>query len=66
MQPAIWLRRQWGAVRANGSISRTSMNEQYGGKTQGGSVVAAIVMAVILLTATGFIGYLPCRSLPPS
>ena len=35
------------------------MNEQYGGKTQGVSVVAAIVMAVILLTATGFIGYLP-------
>lgn len=48
-----------GCCPANGSISRTSMNEQYGGKTQGVSVVAAIVMAVILLTATGFIGYLP-------
>ncbi len=43
-----------GAVRRTESISRTSMNEQYGGKTQGVSVVAAIVMAVILLTATGF------------
>ena len=48
-----------GCCPANGSISRTSMNEQYGGKTQGVSIVAALVMAVILLTATGFIGYLP-------
>ena len=30
-----------------------------GGQTQGVSVVAAVVMAVILMTATGFIGYLP-------
>lgn len=35
------------------------MNEQYGGKTQGVSITAAAVMAVILMTATGFIGYLP-------
>lgn len=48
-----------GCCPANGSISRTSMNEQYGGKTQGVSIVAAIVMAGILLGATGFIGYLP-------
>lgn len=48
-----------GCCPANGSISRTSMNEQYGGQTQGVSVVAAVVMAVILMTATGFIGYLP-------
>lgn len=48
-----------GCCPANGSISRTSMNEQYGGRTQGVSIVAAVVMAVILLTATGFIGYLP-------
>ncbi len=48
-----------GCCPVNGSISRTAMNEQYGGKTQGVSIVAAVSMAVILLTATGFIGYLP-------
>ena len=48
-----------GCCPANGSISRTSMNEQYGGKTQAVSLVASLVMAVILLSATGFIGYLP-------
>lgn len=48
-----------GCCPVNGSISRTSMNEQYGGKTQGVSITAAAVMAVILMTATGFIGYLP-------
>lgn len=48
-----------GCCPVNGSISRTSMNEQYEGKTQAVSVVAAITMAVVLLCATGFIGYLP-------
>ena len=48
-----------GCCPVNGSISRTSMNEQYGGKTQGVSIVAAVTMTVILLSATGFIGYLP-------
>ena len=48
-----------GCCPVNGSISRTSMNEQYGGKTQAVSVTAGLVMAVILLCATGFIGYLP-------
>lgn len=48
-----------GCCPVNGSISRTSMNEQYGGKTQAVSVVAGIFMAGILLCATGFIGYLP-------
>ena len=48
-----------GACPVNGSISRTSMNEQYGGKTQVVSITAGLVMAVILLCATGFIGYLP-------
>lgn len=48
-----------GCCPANGSISRTSMNEQYGGKTQVVSFTASVVMAVILLCATGFIGYLP-------
>lgn len=48
-----------GCCPANGSISRSSMNEQYGGRTQGVSLTAAAAMVVILLTATGFIGYLP-------
>ena len=48
-----------GCCPVNGSISRTSMNEQYGGKTQAVSLTAGIFLAVILLCATGFIGYLP-------
>lgn len=48
-----------GCCPVNGSISRTSMNEQYGGRTQAVSLTAGIVMAAILLCATGFIGYLP-------
>ena len=48
-----------GCCPVNGSISRTSMNEQYGGKTQGVSIVAAVAMALVLIGATGFIGYLP-------
>ena len=48
-----------GGCPVNGSISRTSMNEQYGGKTQAVSLTAGGVMAVILICATGFIGYLP-------
>ena len=48
-----------GSCPVNGSISRTSMNEQYGGKTQAVSLTAGAVMALILVCATGFIGYLP-------
>lgn len=48
-----------GCCPVNGSISRTSMNNQYGGKTQIVSVVAAFSMTVLLLFGTGFIGYLP-------
>lgn len=48
-----------GCCPVNGSISRTSMNDQYGGKTQAVSLTAGIVMAVILMCAAGFIGYLP-------
>lgn len=48
-----------GCCPVNGSISRTSMNEQYEGQTQAVSLTAGIVMAVILMCATGFIGYLP-------
>ena len=43
----------------NGSISRTSMNEQYGGHSQVVSIAAGITMAILLLFFTGFIGYLP-------
>ena len=45
-----------GCCPVNGSISRTSMNEQYGGKTQGVSITGGAVMAVIVMTARGFIG----------
>ncbi len=48
-----------GCCPVNGSISRTSMNDQYGGKTQVVSITAGIVMAGILLFGTGFIQYLP-------
>ena len=48
-----------GCCPVNGSISRTSMNEQYEGKTQAVSITAGAVMAVVLVCATGFIGNLP-------
>ena len=54
-----------GCCPVNGSISRTSMNEQYEGKTQAVSVVAAITMALVLLGATGFIAICRFRSLQP-
>ncbi len=48
-----------GCCPVNGSISRTSMNEQYGGQTQLVSVIAALTMLFVLLFGTGFIGFLP-------
>lgn len=48
-----------GCCPVNGSISRTSMNEQYGGTSQAVSLTAGLVMAVLLAGFTGFIGYLP-------
>lgn len=48
-----------GSCPVNGSISRTSMNEQYGGHSQVVSITAGITMAILLLFFTGFIGYLP-------
>ncbi len=48
-----------GCCPVNGSISRTSMNDQYGGRTQMVSVVAGFTMILLLLFGTGFIGYLP-------
>lgn len=48
-----------GCCPMNGSVSRTAMGEQYGSKTQLTGMVAGILMVVILLFFTGFIGYLP-------
>ena len=48
-----------GCCPINGSVSRTSMNEQYQGRTQMTGLIAGLAMAVLLLTGTGFIGYLP-------
>lgn len=48
-----------GCCPINGSVSRTTMSEQYGGRTQAVGICAGIVMIVILVCGTGFIGYLP-------
>lgn len=48
-----------GSCPVNGSISRTSMNEQYGGNSQVVSITAGITMTILLLFFTGFIGFLP-------
>lgn len=48
-----------GCCPVNGSISRTSMNEQYSETSQVVSLTAGISMAVLLFGFTGFIGYLP-------
>ena len=43
----------------NGSVSRTAMGEQYGGRSQLMSLAASASMMLILLFGTGFIKYLP-------
>lgn len=48
-----------GCCPVNGSVSRSSMNEQFRGRTQLVSVVAAALMAAVLLFFTGFIRFLP-------
>lgn len=48
-----------GCCPVNGSVSRSSMGEQYGGASQVMSLTASVVMAVILLFFTGAIKYLP-------
>ncbi|MCQ2416449.1 MAG: SulP family inorganic anion transporter [Oscillospiraceae bacterium] len=48
-----------GCCAVNGSVSRTAMGEQYGGKSQVMSITAALSMMLILLMGTGFIGCLP-------
>lgn len=48
-----------GCPPINGSVSRTAMGEQYEAKTQLTSIVAGLSMIIVLVCATGFIGYLP-------
>lgn len=48
-----------GCCPINGSVSRTTMAEQYQAKTQMTSLVAALTMMLLLLCGTGFIAYLP-------
>ncbi|HRR75692.1 MAG TPA: SulP family inorganic anion transporter [Ruminococcus sp.] len=48
-----------GCCPVNGSVSRSSMGEQYGGRSQLMSVAASVSMIMILLFGTGFIQYLP-------
>ncbi|MBP7186347.1 MAG: STAS domain-containing protein [Ruminococcus sp.] len=48
-----------GCCPVNGSVSRSAMGEQYGGKSQVMSLTASVTMIVILLFAAGFIQYLP-------
>ena len=48
-----------GCCPVNGSVSRTSMGEQYGGSSQVMSITASVTMMIIMLFCTGFIGYLP-------
>lgn len=48
-----------GCCPANGSISRTTIADQFGVKSQIMSVTASVTMACVLLFGTGFIKYLP-------
>lgn len=48
-----------GCCPVNGSVSRTTMGEQYGGRSQIMSIAASFTMIGILLFGTGFIKYLP-------
>lgn len=49
----------FGCCPINGSVSRTSLAEQFGVKSQIMSIVAGITMIFILLFGTGIIAYLP-------
>lgn len=48
-----------GCCPINGSVSRSSLKEQYKGKTGLTGIIAGISMMFILIFATGFIKYLP-------
>ena len=48
-----------GCCPVNGSVSRSAMGEQYGGRSQLMSVAASFSMMLIMLFGTGFIRYMP-------
>lgn len=48
-----------GGCPINGSVSRTVIGEQYGGKTQVMGITAGLSMVLLLLFGTDFISYLP-------
>ncbi len=48
-----------GNCPVNGSVSRTSIAEQYSGKTQMTSIIAGMLMCLILMFGSGLIRYLP-------
>ncbi len=48
-----------GCCPINGSVSRTGIANQYGGKSQVMSVTAAITMVLVLLFGTSLLSYLP-------
>ncbi len=48
-----------GSCPVNGSVSRTSMNQQFHGRSQMTQIIASLVLLFILLFGTGFIKYLP-------
>ena len=48
-----------GCCPINGSVSRTGIGDQYGGKTQVMSITAAITMILVLLFGTKLLSYLP-------
>lgn len=48
-----------GSCPINGSVSRASLAEQYGAKTQVMSLSAAVTMILVVLFGTKFISYLP-------
>ena len=52
-----------GLCPLNGSVSRTTMNDNNRGSSQLVSLTASVVMLLILLFASGFIGYLPVPAL---
>ncbi len=48
-----------GSVPVSGSASRTAVSEQFGGRTQLSSVIAALLIAAVLMWGTDFLAYLP-------
>lgn len=52
-----------GTSPTSSSVSRTAISEQYGGKTQLVGIIAAIIVAIILLSFSGALHYLPIPAL---